>query len=352
MNKKGNELLLCAMGDIDENYVQEYIDSRSGNRVSGKRFSAPSIGRRLFHPGKIRFGTVAAAVMIALFGTVSLAASLPSIRHFFESFANERQVIVQNFDEIKAQYAVFVEDTQECDGVVGTLNSAVVEDNHLLLQYTFDWSGLEEAQDGSFHTWFLPWFFYITEGDHVLCQSEYTEGLHTQSYVGEGSDAEDVFSDTFIYCIDLGGVTGSDLIGKELTVRLLYQEGGEGFVSTFTPKSCFSDKSWDIGRTYRFQEHEITLNSVSESALYVTLNIDCDTIGHLEDSYSFLLADELGNGYEAYPYGDGTVYWFTKPANAGSRLTLQVIRSGLTRDPYGQITDDSYEVLFEIPIER
>ena len=33
------------------------------------------------------------------------------------------------------------------------------------------------------------------------------------------------------------------------------------------------------------------------------------------------------------------------------RLTLKVIRSKMETDPYGEIIDDSYEVLYEIPIE-
>lgn len=62
---------------------------------------------------------------------------------------------------------------------------------------------------------------------------------------------------------------------------------------------------------------------------------------------------ELGNDYTAYSNGDNDVdgYWFTKPETMGTQLTLKVIHSGMKSDPYGEIIDDSYEVLCEIPIE-
>lgn len=250
-----------------------------------------------------------------------------------------------------ASYAVRIGDTQECGGVIGTLNSAVIEDRHLLLNYTFNWSGLEEAADGSFHTYFLPWFFYVTEGDNIICRSEYTKDLHTQTY---GSDAESNPAEAIhIYCIDLKDRDGRSLMGKELTVRLLYAPDGKGFVSTFTPEACFTDRSWDIDKTYEFNEHKIVLNKVRESALYVTLFIDCASIGHIGDDFAFVLSDELGNDYTAYSNGDSDAdgYWFVKPETLGTRLTLKIIRSGLKSDPQGNITDDSYEVLYEIPIE-
>lgn len=250
-----------------------------------------------------------------------------------------------------ASYAVRIGDTQECDGVIGTLNSAVIEDRHLLLNYTFNWSGLDEAADGSFHTYFLPWFFYVTEGDNIICRSEYTKDLHTQTY---GSDVESNPAEaTHIYCIDLEDRDGRSLMGKALTVRLLYAPDGQGFVSTFTPEACFTDRSWDIDKTYEFNEHKIVLNKVRESALYVTLFIDCASIGHVGDDFAFVLSDELGNDYTAYSNGDSDAdgYWFVKPETLGTRLTLKIIRSGLKSDPQGNITDDSYEVLYEIPIE-
>lgn len=96
-----------------------------------------------------------------------------------------------------------------------------------------------------------------------------------------------------------------------------------------------------------------TLNRVMESALYVTLFIDCASIGHPGDDYAFVLSDELGNDYTASPNGDNDAdgYWFVKPEAMGTQLTLKVIRSGLVSDPQGNVTDDSYEVLYEIPIE-
>lgn len=108
----------------------------------------------------------------------------------------------------------------------------------------------------------------------IFCRSEYTKGLHTQTY---GADAErDPAEAAHIYCIDLGDRNGRDLMGKELTVRLLYTPDGDN---------------------------------------------------------------------------DADGYWFVKPEAMGTQLTLKVIHSGLVSDPQGNITDDSYEVLYEIPIE-
>lgn len=117
-----------------------------------------------------------------------------------------------------------------------------------------------------------------------------------------------------LYCIDLEGVKGQDLVGKELNVRL---------------------------------------DSVRESALYVTLFLDCADIGHKDDEYAFLLSDELGNDYTAYPDEDNAAngYWFTKPEAMDGRLILKVIRGRLESDSYGLPVNDSYEALYGIPIE-
>lgn len=341
MNSKTNEQLLDMIGDVDERYIHEYIDAMN---TRAKLRSAKHVRKR--------FTIALAAAIILLFGTVSLAATVPAIGHFLANSANENRVGTLNFDKIEAEYAVRIDDTRECDGVVSTLNSVVLENKHLLLSYTFDWSGLEEAADGSFHTYFLPWFFYITEGDNVICRSEYTMGMHTQIYFGNAED-EDASEVTLIYCIDLEDMDGENLVGKELTVRLLYAQDGEGFVSTFTPATCFTGRSWDIGRTYQFGNHKIILESLQESALYVTLFIDCATIGHNGDEYAFILSDELGNDYTAYSNRDSDAegYWFTKPETMGTQLTLKVIRSYRETDPYGGTVNDSYEVLYEIPIE-
>lgn len=338
MNRKKQEQLLDKIGEVDERYILEYLNAQ---KAKPKAYRS---GR-----AKFRLSLVLAAALVMILGSVSLAA-IPIIGHFLSHRANEIRVIMQNFDEIESEYAVHIGNTQECDGVIATLNSAIVEDRYLLLSYSFDWSGLEEAQDGSFHTYFLPWFFYITVEDTVICRSEYTKGLHTQIY------SNDVASDTtmtLLYCIDLEQVNGSDLLGKELTVSLLYSEGGSGFTSTFTPVSCFTGRSWDINESYEFGEHTITVNRVQESALYVTLFIDCATIGHTGDEYSFILSDELGNDYTVYLYEDNDVngYWYTKPDTMGTQLILKVIRSNMKSSPYGEILDDSYEVLYEIPIE-
>ena len=335
MSGKVNEQLLNIIGSVDEEYIQEYIDAQTKTRKTQRT--------------RMRFSVALAAAMVLLLGTVSVAA-VPMIGHFLANLANADRIIMQNFADIEAAYAVRIDDTQECNGVVGTLNNAVVEDHRILLCYTFDWSGLEEAKDGSFHTYYLPWFFYITEGNTVLCQSEYAEGLYVEGY---NDDTTEETKATYLYCIDLSGVEGRDLIGKELTVRLLYEQGGEGFTSTFTPTSCFTDRSWNIGKTYSFGEHRISLERIEESALYVTLFIDCSTIGHNEDEYRFVLSDELGNDYTSYPNRDNDTYgyWFIKPEDVGAGMTLKVIRSKMETDPYGEIIDDSYEVLYEIPIE-
>lgn len=335
MSRNANEQLLNLIGEIDGQYIQEYLEAQNRQKKPGRR--------------RLRITLLLAAAITALFGTAALAA-VPAIGHFPANRAHESEALMLNFDEIESAYAVQVGNTQECQGVIGTLNSAVVESHYLLLSYTFDWSGLEEAQNGSFHTWFLPWFFYITEGDTVICKSEYTDGLHTQVYA---DDIDNEFSETYLYCIDLSNTEGSGLVGKELTVRLLYSADGEGFTSAFTPEACFSDRSWRIDDIYEFGGHTLTLNGVQESALYVTLFIDCDTIGHTGDEYSFVLSDELGSDYTVYPCEDNDAngYWFVKPEAMGSQLTLKVIKSHLQTDIYGAVIDDSYDVILEIPVE-
>lgn len=335
MSRNANEQLLNLIGEIDGQYIQEYLEAQNRQKRPGRR--------------RLRVTLLLAAAITALFGTAALAA-VPAIGHFLANRAHESDAVMLNFDEIASAYAVQVGDTQECGGVTGTLNSAVVESHYLLLSYTFDWSGLLEAWDGSFHTWFLPWFFYITEGDTVICKSEYTGGLHTWDYA---DDMDNEFSDTYLYCIDLSSMEGSGLVGKELTVRLLYSPDGEGFTSVFTPEACFTDRSWLMDDTYEFNGHTITLKGVRESALYVTLFIDCATIGHTGDEYSFVLSDELGNDYYVYPYEDNDAngYWFVKPETLGTQLTLKVIRSHLQTDVHGTVVDDSYETLYEIPVK-
>ena len=317
MSGKMNEQLLDIMGSVDEEYIQEYIDAQAKTRK--------------LKWTRMRFSVALAAAMVLLIGTVSVAA-VPVIGHFLTNLANANRIVMQNFDDIEAVYAVRIDDTQECNGVVGTLNNAVMEDHRILLSYTFDWSGLEEAKDGSFHTYFLPWFFYITEGDTKISQSEYMDGLYIEGY---DDDTVEETKATYLYCIDLSGVEGLDLMGKELTVKLLYEPGGEGFTSTFTPTSCFTDRSFNIGKTYSFGEHRISLERIEESALYVTLFMDCSTIGHNGDDYQFVLSDELGNDYTAYPNRDNDTYgwWFIKPKEVGAQLTLKIIRSKMETTP-------------------
>lgn len=338
MSTKTSEHLLDIIGDMDERYVQEYLDKTAQVKTAGR-------GRR-----KGRFTLLWIAAAVALLGTVSFAAA-PAIGHFLANQVHERDIITKNFDEIKAEYAAYIGDTQECMGVTGTLNSVILEDHFILLSYTFNWEALEDAQDGSFHTWFLPWFFYITEGDNLIYASEYADGLHTQIYWG--NEEEDSMEVTLLHCIDLEETVGANLVGKELTIRALYSKDGDGFVSTFTPKICFPNKSWSINSTHEFGDHRITLNSLRESALYVTLYIDCDTIGHTGDEYTFILSDELNNDYTPYPYGDKDTdgYWFTKPETMGKQLILKIIRGNLVKNSYGVTIDDSYEIFYEIPIK-
>lgn len=341
-SRKASEQLMDVIGNVNERYILEYMETQHGTQDS-------RMPERTGRTGKLKLTLLLAAIMIMLFGTVS-AAAIFAVGHFHADRLHEQEAILKNFDSIASSCALPVGGLQECNGVKGTLNSVLLEDHHLLFSYTFDWSGLEEAQDGSFHTWFLPWFFYIADGDTVICQSEYTGGLHTQSYPG---NPETECSDTFLYCIDLGDLEGQGLVGKELTVQLLYAEDGGGFTDTFTPQTCFTDREWQIDKTYEFEGHQITLDSLRESALYVTLFIECDGIGRSGNEYQFILSDELGSRYPLYPYEDedSHSYWFTKPETMGTQLTLEIIRSNLASDRYGEITDDSYDVLYKIPIE-
>ena len=120
-----------------------------------------------------------------------------------------------------------------------------------------------------------------------------------------------------------------DYTVKEL--QLLYAKDGEGFVSAISPKTCFTGKEWHIGETYEFEGHKITLDSVRESALYVTLFVESESIGHAEDEYMFVLSDELGNDYTVFPYEDPDAngYWFTKPEAVGTQLRSVLWQRGL-----------------------
>lgn len=339
MSRKETEQLLSMIGDIDECYITEYLDAQQNLRTGKHRW--------IFE--KARFSAAAAAVVLVLLGTFSIGAAV------LLKMSNEFQAVVQNFDEIEAEYAVHLNDVQEHNHVTGTLNSAILEENYLLLSYTFDYSKHEEAPNG-FHTYFLPWYFYITEGDNVICKGENPDGMHTELYYN--ADTEENFvadqKQTIIYTIPLNGADGKKLTGKELTVRLLYSEDVEdGFTSTFTPEVCFGDKSWNIGETFEFEDHNIVLNEVRESALYVTLMIDCATIGHDGDKYTFVLSDEEGNNFSVYPYEDNDKngYWFTKPENMSGRLTLKIVRPMEPEHSDGQTEELLYETVYEIPIK-
>lgn len=331
MSRKANEALLDAIGAVDERYIQEYVEMQEQKKKRRKQWY------------RMPFAAVAAIVAAAFLGTAGVAAFVPMIGSFRESRENDSRAVIRNFDEIEKAYAVQIGDVQKCCGVTATLNSAIVEDHHLLLRYTFDWSELEEARDGSFHTWFLPWFFYIAEGENVICSSEYTKELHTQNYLAE--DGDNFTRMTLLYNIELENIKGEDLLGKELTVRLLYAEGGEGFCSTFVPKDCYADRYWEIQKKYKFGEDEIVLKGVQETALYVVLFIEHNT------DYTFVLADEQGKNYTLYPYDDNKTdgYWFVKPENAGGGLILKVVRR-LQADAAGELAGDGFEVVYEIPI--
>ncbi len=346
MNQQGKELLFDKIGEIEEGYIREYVEEKERET---RGMEGGTLKKRKARGGK-RFSLALAAAAAALLGTVSFAA-VPAIGHFLESWQNERHAVVKNFDQIEAEYGVDLDIVQECDGVVCTWNSAVVEERFLVLNCTFDWSGLEEAQNGSFHTWYLPWSFRLEADGRAVAGSENTEGLHTQSYHKEGAALSD-FSDTYLYCIDLGDTDGRSLVGKELTVRLTYGEEGDGFGAVFTPNACYEDRSWLIDKSYELGERELVLKEVRESALYVTVLLDCDFAGNTE-GYTLVLSDELGGDYALYPYDENEEegYWFTKPEQMGEKLVLKVVRSRVERDVYGNIIDDSYEVLYEIPVE-
>jgi len=68
--------------------------------------------------------------------------------------------------------------------------------------------------------------------------------------------------------------------------------------------------------------------------------------------YLLLLADEEGNDFTLYPYDDNAAegYWFVKPDHVGEKLILKIAHNRMDRDQYGGIIDDSYEVLYEIPV--
>lgn len=342
MKRKANEVLSDAVGAVDERYIREYMETLEEEEKEKPRTKQKGRRRRWY---RMPFAAAAAIVAAVFLGTAGAAAFVPLIGYFQESRENESRAVVQNFNAIEAAYAVPIRETQECQGVKATLNNAIVEDHYLLLSYTFDWSGLEEARDGSFHTWFLPWFFYISEGENVICCSEYTKGLHTQQYPAGDRDA---FTEvTLLYSIDLGERSGEQLLGKELTVRLLYAQGEEGFVSTFVPQACFPDRYWEIGREYKLGEDVITLKGMQETALHVVLFIDCDI------PYTFMLSDAQGNDYPLYPNDDNETdgFWFTKPNHVGGGLTLKVVQRMRGTEPSGGNPDDSYEVICEIPIE-
>lgn len=345
MSRKESEHLLNIIGNMDECYIKEYLDTQQNLQADDFRKK----------PKKIHFSAAAAAVVLAVLGTFSIGAAVFSKMSTVHE--NELQAVVKNFDEIEKEYAIQVNDTQISNDVTGTLNSAIVEENYLLLNYTFDYSKLEEAKN-SFHTYFLPWYFYITEGDNVICKGENPDGIHTELYFDADTEENPATNQklTIIYTIPLNDTDGKSLTGKELTVRLLYSEDNkDGFTSTFTPEVCFEDKSWNIRETYKFEDHNIVLNEVRESALYVTLMIDCDTIGHDEDKYTFVLSDEQGNDFSVYPYEDNDKngYWFTKPENMGSQhqLILKIVRPLEPEHADGQTEDILYEVVHEIPVK-
>lgn len=80
MSMKANEQLLVMMGDVDERYIQEYIDTIT-------KMPRP---RRM----KMQLAVILAAVMIMLLGTVSLAAAIPAIGHFLENIRSEQRIII------------------------------------------------------------------------------------------------------------------------------------------------------------------------------------------------------------------------------------------------------------------
>lgn len=81
MSGKMNEQLLNIMGNVDEKYIQEYIDAQAKTHKSPRT--------------RIRFSVALAAAMVLLIGTVSLAA-VPTIGHFLANLANGNRPLWRN----------------------------------------------------------------------------------------------------------------------------------------------------------------------------------------------------------------------------------------------------------------
>lgn len=334
------ELLLQTIGEIDQQYIQEYTDSVQQSRP-----------RR-----RIRFVATLAAVVAILAGSLSIAAAfdvdmIGEIGHYFTAWSIGHDVAIQNYREIQSKCGVDIYDEQTCGGVTATLNTAVLEEHQLVLAYDFNWSGLEYAQDGSFHTYFLPWKFEILADNEVICTSDNTEGLHTQTEYFHYDEAANLIGANIFYTLDLpSAITGKELTGKLLTVRLLYSDDS-GFSSSFTPTAYFQGQTWQLDAEATVGNATIHVTQVKESSLYLTLLMDCKNVE--ENQLSFLLSDESGIDYDIYVNDTSAEneYWFVKPPELGQHLTLKVVRNQIQTDELGEIIDDSYEVVCELPLD-
>lgn len=345
MSMKANEALLRAIGGIDESYIREYIQAQTGERHHTRR--------------GIRWIALVAAVLALLLSCVAVAAAVsPMFGNLLEVRSREKDITVRLFDEIEAEYACQIGETQTCDGIVGTINSIIVQDHHLLVSCTFDWRNHPEYRDrGTWHSYFLPYSCYLLEEDKVLSGNEEMDGFHVTTYLPEGD--EDMGHETVLYTIDLKEVDGQSLLGRKLTLRLVYGDHGEvspenaGFSADFTPEKCLSERVWAINRTWQVAGSTVTVKEVQETALHVTLFIDSPDIGHTGDRYRYMLCDENGTAFEvSTPYDDYDTegWWFIKPENMGKKLTLQVVELHENWED-NELVEATYDVVCEIPLE-
>lgn len=365
MRHKNAEFLMEEMSYLRDEYIKDYLESSSlgaGAAVNRRGLFGQRKRNRRAAEKRSWWSSIPKAASIALIaalcggGVGVLAAVYPEIGHYFSGLNNEFATVIEDYNTVAQEYGVAVGDTSEKGNIRATLNEVILEENDMVLSYTYELVDAAQSSYGAgiVQTSDMPWDMYFIVEDEVILHAD-SEAMHTQLYFPEEETGN---STTILYTVDLGEYTGKDLAGKEITVYFSYQrtfdEGMEqGFVASFTPKDYFEKQIWPVDMSYTFEGHEITINRVEATALYVTVFMDCDTFEELEDTYTFLLADERGDIYQLYPYRDNSVqgYWFTKPADLGNQFTLQIIENHTRTDLQGQVLEDSYDIIYEIPIE-
>lgn len=341
MSRENAEKLLNEMGCIEEAYVRDYLEHTADCRRAARI------------PKNVAAAVLALAIFIVGSGTVYAAATI--IRHYFSGIENEGRAVVKNYSEIAEEYGVTVGQSKQYGKLEAVCREVVAGEEELLLQMTYTLTDPAEATygDGRITPADLPFRIYVFEGEKLLLSAEsgdiYTELL---------GESEDGSSWTILY--DVNAAEGTEqLVGKELTVCLAYSVDADGdtvdasnaksagFVYTFLVPDYYGEHTWKLNQSYRYDGHEIALHSVREKALYLVLDIECDT------DYTFLLCDDAENIYRVYPYRDNDAngYWFVKPPVMGKKLTLQVIDNRSVYSEQGEVLSDEYEVLYEIPIE-